>query len=113
MDDRFDQEFYTSEWQRVLPLGPHGIQPYLHGSRSSRSPVLRAEPGRFVATLGAVAQTVVAVGRLAALGMAKRPASTASIACTQRRLSSLRLAHETTRPVARRPLATRRPSRAA
>jgi hypothetical protein len=34
MDDRFDQEFYKSEWQRALPLGPHGIQPYVRTSRN-------------------------------------------------------------------------------
>jgi hypothetical protein len=29
MTERFEQEFYTSPWRRVLPLGPDGIQPYV------------------------------------------------------------------------------------
>ena len=36
MDDRFDREFYRSMWQRVLPVGPHGIQPYVRTSRRAR-----------------------------------------------------------------------------
>ena len=36
MDDRFDREFYRSQWQRVLPVGPHGIQPYVQTSRRAR-----------------------------------------------------------------------------
>jgi hypothetical protein len=37
MDDRFDQEFYRSAWRRVLPVGPHGIQPYLPTSGTARA----------------------------------------------------------------------------
>ena len=29
MTDRFEQEFYKSQWHRVLPIGPYGIQPFV------------------------------------------------------------------------------------
>ena len=35
MKEDFDREFYRSRWQRVLPLGPDGIQPYVRGRRGS------------------------------------------------------------------------------
>jgi hypothetical protein len=35
MDDGFDREFNRSRWQRVLAVGPDGIQPYVRpGHRS-------------------------------------------------------------------------------
>lgn len=38
MADRIDQEFYRSPWQRVLPIGPDGIQPYVRtDGRAARS----------------------------------------------------------------------------
>jgi hypothetical protein len=61
MDDRFDQEFYRSGWQRVLPAGPYGIQPYVRTSGAAAGVIWR---------LGAVAS---ALGRWAASGMATRP----------------------------------------
>ena len=38
MHDRFDQEFYRPRWQRVLPVGPDGIQPYGAWARPPRLP---------------------------------------------------------------------------
>jgi hypothetical protein len=77
MDDRFDREFYKSEWQRVLPLGPDGLQPYVRPSRRQRLPGPHADLGRWIAILGMVAQRVIAFGRLAVRAMAERPASAA------------------------------------
>jgi hypothetical protein len=68
MDSRFDQNFYKSEWQRVLPLGPHGIAPYVHTSRRSR-PSARSCLRHLVALLGAVTPRVLAFGRVAASGI--------------------------------------------
>jgi hypothetical protein len=66
VDDRFDQEFYRSGWQRVLPLGPDGIQPYARASGTSPLPGLQADLRSLLATLGGMAQGVVAFGRFAA-----------------------------------------------
>jgi hypothetical protein len=108
MDDRFDQEFYRSEWQRVLPLGPGGIQPYVHAARTSRLPGLRGDLGRLIAALGgAVAQGVIALGRFAAIGMAKRPILLASTPQAQWQRLSGRIAHEPTCSAARQAAATR------
>ena len=109
MDDRFDQEFYQSEWQRVLPLGPHGIQPYVRASRTSRLPGLQPDLGRLIATVGTVAQGVIAFGRFAALGMAKRPMLSATGPRAERPRPAPRLAHQAARPAP----AARRRSRAA
>jgi hypothetical protein len=109
MNDRFDQEFYTSEWRRVLPLGPDGIQPYVRASHASRLPGAQSDMGRLIATLGTVAHRVIAFGRLAA----ERPVRMASAAGAQRRQRSLRLAHEPAGRVARPAAAPRCPSRAA
>jgi hypothetical protein len=35
MTEGFDREFYRSRWQRVLPVGPYGVQPYVHARRGS------------------------------------------------------------------------------
>jgi hypothetical protein len=113
MADRFDQEFYSTEWRRVLPLGPDGIQPYIRTSRTSRRPGLQAVLGRLIATLGATAQGVIAFGRLAAIGMARRPMPVAAGARAERQRPLLRLAHEAAPPAPRRAAATRRRSRAA
>ena len=74
MDDRFDQEFYRSAWQRVLPVGPHGIQPYLPTSGTARA--LPAALHGLVGLVGAVARGVGALGRGAALGIAAQPMGT-------------------------------------
>jgi hypothetical protein len=70
MDRGFDREFYRTEWRRVLPLGPDGIQPYVRASRISRRPGLQAALGRLIATLGAMARGVIGFDRFAAIGMA-------------------------------------------
>jgi hypothetical protein len=61
MDDSFDREFYSSEWQRVLAVGPYGIQPYIRTSGAAAGLIWR---------LSAVAG---ALGRWAASGIATRP----------------------------------------
>jgi hypothetical protein len=73
MDGRFDQEFYRSAWRRVLPLGPDGIQPYIRSARISRWSGAHADMGRLSATMGTLAQAVLAFGRRAAIGVAGRP----------------------------------------
>jgi hypothetical protein len=35
MNEGFDREFYRSRWQRVLPVGPYGVQPYVRVKRGS------------------------------------------------------------------------------
>ena len=77
MDDRFDREFYKPEWQRVLPLGPDGLQPFVRASRRQRSPGPHADLGRWIATLDTVARRVIAFARSAARGMAERPVPSA------------------------------------
>ena len=71
MDDRFDQEFYRSTWQRVLPAGPHGIQPYVRTARRARG--LPTGRQGLIGLLAAVARGVIALGRWAASGLATRP----------------------------------------
>jgi hypothetical protein len=102
MDDRFDEEFYKSEWQRVLPLGPDGIQPYVRASRTSRVPGVQADMARLIATLGMLVQGVIAFGQRSANGVAKRPRLLASAPRVQRQRPWRRLAHEAAHPVARR-----------
>src|ERR671919_1574121 len=105
MDARFDQEFYQSEWQRVLPLGPHGIQPYVRASRTSRLPGLQPDLGRLVATVGTVAQGVIAFGRFAAVAVARPPMLSATGPRAARPRPSLHLPHQGARPA---PAARRR-----
>ena len=92
MDDRFDQEFYRSEWHRTLPLGPHGIQPYVRTSHSSRLPDL----GRLVAIVGTMAQVQSRSGAgrrsacpggccLRRLNLERRGSIPRSAQCTKRR----------------------------
>jgi hypothetical protein len=102
MDDRFDEEFYKSSWQRVLPLGPDGIQPYVHAFRTSRSEGVQADIGRLIATLAMVAQGVIAFRRRSANGMVERPLLLASAPRVQRERPWRRLAHGTMHPIARR-----------
>jgi hypothetical protein len=111
MDDRFDQEFYRSRWQRVLAAGPDGNQPYVHTAHTPRLPG-SARLGRAIAILVAAARRVIAFGRFAAVRMAKRPMLSQPGLRAQRR-SSLRLVHATARPPARQTRSPRRPSRAA
>jgi hypothetical protein len=102
MDARFDEEFYKSSWQRVLPLGPDGIQPYVGASRPARLPGVPADMARLIATLGTLAQGVIAFGRRSANGVAARPRLLASAPRVQRQRPWRRLAHEATHPIARR-----------
>ena len=71
MDDRFGRKFYRSQWQRVLPVGPYGIQPYVRRARRKRG-LPTGRPG-LIGLLAAVARAVIALGRGAASGMATRP----------------------------------------
>ena len=98
MDDRFDQEFYKSEWQRALPLGPHGIQPYVRTSRTLRSPDL----GRLVAIVGTMAQGAIAFGRWTAIGMSRRLLPSATEPREARQHSSVRPVHEAAHAAGRR-----------
>ena len=111
MHDRFEQEFYRSQWQRVLPIGPDGIQPYI---RTARSSGLSAAPSaRRRTTLAELARGVIAFQRWAAIGMAKRLPLPATGPRAEPQRPSLRLAPETVRPDLREPTASRRLSRAA
>jgi hypothetical protein len=102
VDDRFDQEFYRSGWQRVLPLGPDGIQPYVRTSGTSPLPGLEADLRSLVATVGGIAQGVVAFGRVTAqsisLGRAPR---------ARRQRPSRRVAHQAAHPAACQAVAPR------
>ena len=98
MADRFEREFYSSEWRRVLPLGPDGIQPYVRTSLTSRRGGLQAALGRLIATWAAMAQCVIAFGRFAASGMARRPMLVAAGPQAERPRPALRLAHQAARP---------------
>jgi hypothetical protein len=107
MHDRIDQEFYKSKWQRVLPLGPDGIQPYVRAARRSPPPGLQGDLGGLIAALAAVAQGVIAFGRFATIGPAKRRILLASTPRARRQRPSLHIAHEAARPAAPRAVATR------
>ena len=100
MADRFEQEFYSSEWRRVLPLGPDGVQPYVRTSRTSRRLGLQPALGGLIATLGAMAQGVVAFGRSAAVGIARWPMPVAAGRRAERPRPALRLMHQGARPAA-------------
>jgi hypothetical protein len=69
MIDRFEQEFYGRPWRRVLPVGPHGIQPYVRPARAASAVALR----RLAAIVGPMLRQTVAFGRWAVISMAKRP----------------------------------------
>ena len=71
MDQDFDSEFYRSRWQRVLPLGPAGIQPYVQTLRGAGG--VRAAPHGLIALLGALARGVRTFGHCVASGLAARP----------------------------------------
>jgi hypothetical protein len=72
MTEPFDQEFYRSSWHRVLPVGPHGIQPYI---RPGGNPGMRAGAlaRRGLATIGGTAlRRAVGFGCRVAADMAGR-----------------------------------------
>lgn len=111
MEPRFDQEFDRSEWQRVLPLGPHGIAPLIQTSHRSRLPALGADLRRLSTKLIAAARSGVASG-FWPIGMAMRPLLSAAALRARQQPRPLQLAHETARPGARRAVAARPLSRA-
>jgi hypothetical protein len=71
MEDRFDQEFYQSAWQRVLPVGPYGIQPYVRTARRARG--LPTGVQGLIGLVAAVARAASALGHWLVSGMAARP----------------------------------------
>ena len=73
MPSRFDQEFYKSGWQRVLPVGPDGIEPYVQTSRTSRLPARPPELRPLIGLLGTAARRLIASVRRAAMRIATRP----------------------------------------
>jgi hypothetical protein len=50
MQEGCDREFDRPRWQHVLPLGPHGIQPYVRAGQGSGS----AGEGAILRRLGAI-----------------------------------------------------------
>jgi hypothetical protein len=43
MNESFEREFYWSRWQRVLPVGPYGVQPTsTPGAARARPPQVRS-----------------------------------------------------------------------
>jgi hypothetical protein len=70
MTERFEQEFYTSAWRRVLPLGPYGIQPYVRPARRRRGAVGLPRLG---ASIGRTLERITKFGGWAAVGVSKRP----------------------------------------
>jgi hypothetical protein len=73
MTDRFEQEFYQSPWHRVLPVGPHGIQPYVRPARERGARAGAVALRRLAALVGPILRQAAAFGRRAAIGMARRP----------------------------------------
>jgi hypothetical protein len=104
MTDRFEQEFYKSPWRRVLPVGPHGIQPYVRPARERGEPAGALALRRMAPIVGPM------FGRWAAIGVAKRP-MLPGIAPRERR-PALRIASRTAGQVSPDP-GTLRPLRKA
>ena len=108
MEDRFEKEFYKSPWQRVLPVGPDGMQPLVRTGRPDRR-------HRLAAMLRALMQGVSAFGRgLGAFGSFGRWGATGSAghallahAMRPRQLPSVRLPGAEPRPAPAGP--SRRP----
>jgi hypothetical protein len=92
----FEQEFYRSTWRRVLPLGPHGIQPYVRTDRRSGLPA--GQPGlrRLATGLRTLAQRLIGFGRWTAIGTTRQPV--AFHPATRGRQSSLPSVPRTVRP---------------
>ena len=67
----FEQEFYRSTWQRVLPAGPDGIQPYVRTARRAHG--LPTGRQGLIGLLAVMARGAIALGRWAARGFATRP----------------------------------------
>jgi hypothetical protein len=110
MDDRLEKEFYKSSWQRVLPVGPDGMQPLVRADRP-------APRHGLAAMLRSLTQGVSAFGRgLGAFGSFGRWGATRSAwpakaahATRSRQHPSVRLSRAAPRtapagPTRRRPL---------
>ena len=74
MDDRFDPEFYRSPWQRVLPVGPYGIQPYVRIGRSSGSLAAAAALHRLLGIVAGWAASAIVSWRRAAIALSESTA---------------------------------------
>jgi hypothetical protein len=66
MQEGFDREFYRSRWQRVLPLGPDGIQPYVRAGHGA----CQAGAGATLRRLGAMLAAMTP-GAITAWGRAR------------------------------------------
>jgi hypothetical protein len=106
MNDRFEKEFYRSSWQRVLPVGPDGIQPLVRTGRPARR-------HRLAAMLRSLTKGLSAFGRgLGAFGSFGRWGPTGSVrpekaahAAVLRHLPSVRVSRTARAgPTRRRPL---------
>jgi hypothetical protein len=71
MDHRLTEGATNRGWQRVLPVGPHGIQPYVQISCSARG--LPAGLQVLIAVLARVARSAMASAHWAATSIAARP----------------------------------------
>ena len=70
MHDRFDQEFYRPRWQRVLPVGPDGIQPYVQTGRGVGSSAAPTAVRRLLMIVAKFIPSAIALGRCGASGAA-------------------------------------------
>ena len=65
MNEGFDREFYRSRWRRVLPLGPDGIQPYIHARRGSGAAAAGSVRGHLGAIVARVMPSALSLWRRA------------------------------------------------
>jgi hypothetical protein len=72
MNEGFDREFYRSRWQRVLPVGPYGVQPYVRAGRGSGAAAVSAVLRRLGAIFATLIAGAIALRRRGANGMAVR-----------------------------------------
>jgi hypothetical protein len=98
MRDGFEQEFYRPQWQRVLPLGPDGIQPYIRTGRSSSLSAASPARRRPLTVLADLARGMIAFQHWAAIGMAKRLPLPATGPRAEQQRPSLGIAPQTARP---------------
>jgi hypothetical protein len=72
MNEGFDREFYRSRWQRVLPIGPYGVQPYVRVKRGSGRTGAGSALRRLRAMFTGMVRGAIALWRRDANGMAGR-----------------------------------------
>jgi hypothetical protein len=72
MNEGFDREFYRSRWQRVLPVGPYGVQPYVRTGRSSDAAAAGSVLRRLGAIFAKLTPSAIALGRQGRNGVAVR-----------------------------------------